>query len=380
MKTVRFQTPGAIIAGNGCFSEVSKQIIELGKIKSILIVTSPSIVRQGFATDLLNSMTKVGIASKVISGVMREPTVQHIEELHEQLDGQVFDVFIGLGGGSVLDVTKLLAVLSTGKQMLADIIGIDRITSRGVPTILIPTTSGTGSEVTPNAIVTVPEEQLKIGVVSQHLYAAMVFVDPELTLSLPPAITAATGMDAFTHALESFISNKANPISDMFALESIRLLSKGMVEAYHNGQSLQARESMLYGSVYGGMALACSGTAAVHALAYPLGGRFNVTHGVANAMLLPHVMAFQLAAIAPRLDLAANAMGLSDKDGAEQVLQCIINWTAQLHIPQNLRDFGVTPDDIGELAIRASQVTRLLNNNPKALSITDMESIYRKLL
>jgi alcohol dehydrogenase class IV len=308
--------------------------------------------------------------------------VQHIEELYTKLAGEAFDAFIGLGGGSVLDVTKLLSVLGTGTgQKIVDMIGIDKVVSQGSPTILIPTTSGTGSEVTPNSIVTIPEEQLKVGIVSSHLYAAMVFVDPELTLQLPRTITAATGMDAFTHALESYISNKANPLSDMFALESIRRLSKGMVEAYQDGQSLLARETMLYGSVYGGMALASSGTAAVHALAYPLGGKFNITHGVANAMLLPHVMAFQLDAIAAKLVPVAEAMGLGGgKGAAERVLQCITDWTAQLQIPQNLLVFGVTEADISGLAASASKVTRLLNNNPKPLALEDMESIYRKLL
>lgn len=199
-------------------------------------------------------------------------------------------MLIGIGGGSVLDGVKLLSVMRTNDSSIRDMLGVNLVTKLGLPTILIPTTSGTGSEVTANAIVTIPEDELKVGVVSEYLLPALAVLDPELTISLPPKLTASTGMDAFTHAFESFISNKANPISDVFAAEAMRMIASSLVDAYENGYSLEARESMLLGSMYGGMALSSSGTAAVHALAYPLGGKFGIPHGVANAMLLPHVI------------------------------------------------------------------------------------------
>lgn len=251
--------------------------------------------------------------------------------------------------------------------------------------VLIPTTSGTGAEVTPNAIVTIPEEELKIGIVSNHLLPALVVLDPLLTVGLPKPITAATGMDAFTHSLESFISNKANPLSDMFALESIRLIASSIVEAYENGSSVEAREKMLVGSMYGGMALTSAGTAAVHALAYPLGGKFKIPHGVANSMLLPHVMEFNLDACTERLALVAEPMGLavsglSAEEKARKVIEKISEWTATLEIPQDLQAYGVVEEDIPSLAVSAAQVTRLLNNNPKKVSTDEMEAIYRRLL
>ncbi len=233
----------------------------------------------------------------MLDNVEIEPTLENIERVfREDVAPHAPDALIAIGGGSVLDAAKLFAVMLTNDTPLRDLLGIDKVTHPGKPMVLVPTTSGTGSEVTPNAIVTLPDEELKIGVVSRHLLPTLVILDPLLTLSLPRPITAATGMDAFTHSLESFISTKANPISDAFALESMRLIAGSIVEAWQQPESVRARGDMLLGSMYGGLALTAAGTAAVHALAYPLGGKFQVTHGVANAMLLPHVMAFNLTA------------------------------------------------------------------------------------
>ncbi|WP_272943195.1 iron-containing alcohol dehydrogenase [Pseudomonas asplenii] len=292
---------------------------------------------------------------------------------------------MAIGGGSVLDAAKLFSVLLTNDTPLRSMLGIDNIARAGIPTVLVPTTAGTGSEVTPNAIVTLPDEALKVGAVSRHLLPTLVLLDPLLTLSLPKAITAATGMDAFTHALESFISTKANPVSDGFALESMRLIAGSLVESYEQPDSVRARADMLLGSMYGGLALTAAGTAAVHALAYPLGGQFHVTHGVANAMLLPHVMLFNQDACADRLKRAACVCGIArEEDSAEQaagkLVAQIVEWTHRLQIPQDLRTFGVEDQHIPELAIAASKVTRLMVNNPKAMSLEDIEAVYRCLL
>lgn len=203
---------------------------------------------------------------------------------------------------------------------------------------------------------------------------------------MPPAIIGATGMDAFTHSFESFISNKANPICDMFALESMKLLSQSILEAYHEGTNVHARHKMLLGSTDGGMALTASGTAAVHALAYPLGGKFHIPHGEANSMLLPHVTRYNLDKIQDRMAIIAKEIGLIKDDtiSADKAVELLIeqmeSWTQELAIPQDLKAFGVKETDIEELALAASKVTRLLNNNPKTLDIKDIEELYRKLL
>jgi alcohol dehydrogenase len=380
-----YQTSGKIVGGSHCLKEVSAHLSMLGDIKSALILTQPSMIRQGFADELRRQLSRKGISAQVETGIKPEPTARNIEEVRDRLRPESFDLYIGLGGGSVLDAAKILSVLRTNDHPISELIGTDRVKQPGIPTVMIPSTSGTGSEVTPNAIVTLPEEELKVGIVSRYLIPRLVFIDPELTIGLPQPITAATGMDAFTHALESFISNKANPISDTFALESIRLISSGIAEAYHNGSSIIARERMLVGSMYGGMALSSAGTAAVHALAYPLGGKFAIPHGVANSMLLPHVMEFNMDAVAIRLVSVAEAMGLNKVDSkkghpAERVITQIQQWTQELQIPQNLESYGVTAEDVPSLAEAAAKVTRLLNNNPKSLSLADMQSIYSKLL
>jgi alcohol dehydrogenase class IV len=382
----QFQTADHIISGADSLKNIGDYLHLLDReLHRALIVTQPTMKRLGFVEQVKNDLAKHGIESDINIAVLPEPTLQSIEGVFESIKHQQYDLLIGLGGGSVLDAVKILSVLATNNQSLKDILGTDLVKEPGIPTLLIPSTSGTGSEVTPNAIVTIPDEELKIGVVSKHLLPNLVFLDPILTLSLPRPITAATGMDAFTHSLESFISNKANLISDMIALESIRLISASIVEAYQNGSSIEAREKMLLGSMYGGMALTSAGTAAVHALAYPLGGKFKIPHGVANSMLLPHVMKFNMDAIEERLSLVAEPMGidtreLTAREAAEKVVEKIVEWTNLLEIPQNLKEYGVTEEDVSSLAISASKVTRLLNNNPKELSLEDMETIYRKLL
>ncbi|MGG3196126.1 iron-containing alcohol dehydrogenase [Priestia aryabhattai] len=385
-KLYQFQTANHLIAGPNSIEKVGEHLSLLGtEVKSALIITQPSMKRLGFVEKLIHQLSDKGVSAYVNIDVLPEPTVENIEEVFQAISKEQYDVLIGFGGGSVLDATKILSVLQTNNQSIRELLGTDLVKNPGTPTILIPTTSGTGSEVTPNAIVTLPDEELKIGIVSKYLLPKLVVLDPVLTLSLPRPITAATGMDAFTHSLESFISNKSNLISDMVALESIRLISSSIIEAYQNGNSVEAREKMLVGSMYGGMALTSAGTAAVHALAYPLGGKFKIPHGVANSILLPHVMEFNMDAIEDRLFLVAEPMGIkiegfSKTEVAQKVVNRIVEWTNVLEIPQNLKEYGVKEEDVPALALSASKVTRLLNNNPKEVSLKDMEGIYRKLL
>ncbi|MEF9673019.1 iron-containing alcohol dehydrogenase [Pseudomonas sp. PCH446] len=346
--TYHFQTVKNIIHGPGSLEQLGEKLYLLDTpLKQVLLVTQQSMHRLGVTAKIKEQLTRRGIAVQTIDNVEIEPTLENIERVfHEQVAPFAPDALIAVGGGSVLDAAKLFAVMLTNDTPLKALLGIDKVGNPGKPMVLIPTTSGTGSEVTPNAIVTLPDEELKIGVVSRHLLPDLVILDPLLTLSLPKAITAATGMDAFTHSLESFISTKANPISDTFALESMRLIAGSIVEAYQQPDSVRARGDMLLGSMYGGLALTGAGTAAVHALAYPLGGKFHVTHGVANAMLLPHVMAFNLDSCAGRLKRAACICGValesdSDEAAAGKLIEQISEWTATLNIPQNLREFGV---------------------------------------
>lgn len=387
MTTHHFQTVKHIVHGAGSLATLPDKLALLDTpVERIALITQPSMEALGIVDRVIESLNAKDVDVRIIRGVEPEPTIGNVETVfNEQIAPFAPQAILSIGGGSVLDAAKLFAVRLTNDEPLRNWLGIDLIKRPGVPMILVPTTAGTGSEVTPNAIVTLPDESLKVGIVSRHLLPQIVILDAELTLGLPKPITAATGMDAFVHALESYISTKANPISDMYAMESMRLIGANIVEAYENGQSLKAREGMMLGSMYGGLALTAAGTAAVHALAYPLGGMFNVTHGVANAMLLPHVMAFNLDAIEGRLSNVARALDLvakadTDADAARKLIDKMEEWTAAVDIPQDLRKFGVSEEHLDALAVAASKVKRLLGNNPKALTLDDMKSIYRRLL
>ncbi|MBR8400065.1 iron-containing alcohol dehydrogenase [Burkholderia cenocepacia] len=387
MTTYHFQTVRHIVHGAGSLATLPDKLALLDTpVKRIALITQPSMEALGIVDRVIESLDAKDVDVRIIRGVEPEPTIGNVETVfNEQIAPFAPQAILSIGGGSVLDAAKLFAVRLTNDEPLRNWLGIDLIKHPGVPMILVPTTAGTGSEVTPNAIVTLPDESLKVGIVSRHLLPQIVILDPELTIGLPKPITAATGMDAFVHALESYISTKANPISDMYAMESMRLIGANIVDAYENGQSLKAREAMMLGSMYGGLALTAAGTAAVHALAYPLGGMFNVTHGVANAMLLPHVMAFNLDAIEDRLANVARALDLASKadtdaDAARKLIDKMEAWTAAVDIPQDLRKFGVSEAHLDALAVAASKVKRLLGNNPKALTLDDMKSIYRRLL
>lgn len=386
MNLYTFQTANNIVTGNHAIDQLFGHLDQFKNIDSVYIITQQFVQRLGYLDAIKSQLDKANIAYACSMDVEKEPTASNIEKLYQSFLEDEHQLIIGIGGGSVLDAAKIVSVMKTNLTPIKEMVGIDQIDHPGIPIILIPTTSGTGSEVTPNAIVTFPEDQLKMGIVSRHLLPDLVIIDPMLTLSVPPDITAATGMDAFTHALESFVSNKANPISDMFALEAIRLIGGYIQTAYERGDDIEARTAMMFGAMYGGMALTSAGTAGVHAMAYPLGGQFNITHGVANSMLLPHVMAFNFDAIVPRLACIGHALqlepcsDLSLNRRAESVILWIEEMVNILNIPQNLAAFGVTKDDVPELAKAAHQVKRLMDNNPKLMGIKDIEDIYYRLL
>lgn len=378
-----FQTARKIVSGPGSLDSIGDLVSGFGA-KKAAILTDPGIVKTGLVDRPKALLEAAGLIVDIVAGVIPEPPVGLIEELYAGLKDKGFDLLVGIGGGSSLDVTKILSVRLTSGCPVQDFMGPETVKKPGLPMVLIPTTAGTGSEVTPNAIVTLPDQELKAGIVSHHFLPDLVILDPMLTLGLPKHITAATGMDAFIHSLESFISKKANPFSDTFALRSMGLIGKSIRKAYFTGGDVEARHDMLVGSMLGGMALTAAGTAAVHALAYPLGGKFGIPHGVANSMLLLPVMEFNFEAIIEQLAEVAGAMGLalggSTSCKAQAVMDEIGSLVKELEIPQSLQRYGVKEQDLDALAAAASQVTRLLGNNPKAMSVTDIKAVYSKIL
>ena len=280
----------------------------------------------------------------------------------------------------------ILAVLLAHDLDLRDVLTKKvEIGARGLPTVMVPTTAGTGAEATPNSIILVPEDELKIGIVSPLLLPDAVILDPLLTLSLPPAVTASTGMDALTHAIECYCSRKGNPFSDLYALEAIRLIARSIRRAVADGQDVAAREDMLMGAYWGGVCIATSSTTAVHALAYPLGGKYRIAHGLSNAVLLPSVMAFNQGAARARFADMARAMalpvqGLGEEAAADAFVQALRQLNADLGIPATLGPLGIEARDIPGLVEGAAKVTRLLDNNPRVMSRADMHALYTALL
>ena len=284
---------------------------------------------------------------------------------------EAVEAVLGIGGGSALDVAKLTAALARGGPPVREVFGINLLAGRELFLVCLPTTSGTGSEVSPNAILLDETDQMKKGVVSPHLVPDAAIVDPFLTLSVPPAVTAATGLDALTHCIEAYANKFAHPAVDHYALEGIRLISANLLRAVQNGGDAEARAALALGSLYGGLCLGPVNTAAVHALAYPLGGRFHVAHGVSNAVLLCEVLRFNLPHAAERYAKVAAALGAegngSPLSAAQRGVEHLARLTQLCGVPQRLSELGVPREAIPSMAKAAMQVTRLLKNNPRSV-------------
>jgi len=268
-----------------------------------------------------------------------------------------------------------------GQEPLREVFGIGLLRGRATPLVCIPTTAGTGADVSPNAILLDEAERLKKGVVSPHLVPDMAICDPELTVTMPPPVTAATGIDALVHCMEAYANKHAHPTVDVYALEGIRRIGRSMETAVKNGADRNARADVMLGALYGGLCLGPVNTAAVHALSYPLGGEYRVPHGVANSLLMPHVFRFNLPAMPERYaDIALAlgcAAGATPLATAEAGLQRLADMSRNCGIPQRLRDVGVPESDLPRLAQESMKVTRLLKNNPRELTAADAEQIYR---
>src|SRR5690606_26071184 len=287
------------------------------------------------------------------------------------------DGVVGLGGGSAMDVAKLVAALADGRQAFADVVGTDLLFERRLPLACIPTTAGTGSEVTPIAIIEDTEAQLKKGVVSPHLVPDFAYLDPELTRTMPRGVTAATGLDALTHCIEAYANRFAHPVVDNWALEGIRLTGLYLERACADGNDMEARAGMLRASHLGGQCLGPVNTAAVHALAYPLGGEFHIAHGVANSLLLPHVLRFNLEAAPARYAAVAEALGVArsgdDEADALAGIERIEALSAALGIERHLSAFGISQNTVPHLAAAAMTVQRLLVRNPREVTEADAQ-------
>ncbi len=378
MNLLTLLQPKRIVFGNGCATKCA-DYLATEKFRRILVVTSSPVLST--IEPFKQSLEAGGAGVTVYSNINVEPTTRMFHEVLDLAKAQEPDAVIGVGGGSAMDVAKLVAALARGNQRIEDVFGINLLAGRDIFLACLPTTSGTGSEVSPNAILLDERDQLKKGVISSHLVADAAYVDSLLTLSVPAAVTAATGLDALVHCIEAYANKFAHPVVDLYALEGVRLIGANLERAVRNGHDLEAREKMALGSLFGGLCLGPVNTAAVHALAYPLGGEFHVAHGVSNAVLLPHVLRFNLSAATERYAAIAEALGVgrgtSPVETALRGVERLSELSVHCGVPQHLSELGVPLDAIPRMAKAAMTVTRLLKNNPRELTEKDAIDIYR---
>lgn len=367
-----------MVFGEGCLNEITDEIGERG-LERLFILTIPPVLPG--ITGLISRLEENGVSVEIDTSIAQEPGYADFERLIDHARKVRPDGVIGIGGGSVLDMAKLVAAQLNNTQSLAEITGINKLRQRDTFLACIPTTSGTGSEVSPNAILLDEKEQLKKGIISPHLVPDSVYTDPLMTVSLPPEVTAATGLDALTHCIEAYANKFAQPLIDVYALEGIRLISSSLVEAVNNGENIAARSDMAMGSLLGGLCLGPVNTAAIHALSYPLGSRFHIAHGLSNALLMPHVIAFNLPSAPERYAAVALAMGCREMDSpmdtALEGLAFMKKLMIDCQVPRHLSEINIPEKVIPEMAADAMKITRLLKNNVRELTVEDAIDIYK---
>ena len=380
MKQITLLQPQKIVFGTGCIQTLVEDYKKMG-LQRLFVLTAPPI--RPLIEDTLAELKSAGVNIEVFQDIVAEPTVNDFKKILEVARQFKADSVVGVGGGSVLDVTKLIAAFINSDQQVKDCFGTGFIKQKGLWFACLPTTAGTGSEVSPNAILLDERDHLKKGIVSPFLIADVAYVDPKLTWTVPAKVTADTGMDALTHCIEAYTNKFAHPSVDIYALQGIRLIAANLEKAVKNGQDQEAREALAFGSLYGGLCLGPVNTAAVHALSYPLGGEFHIPHGLSNAILLPSVMKFNMPANIKRHAEVAIALGCqpgkNDEETAQRGVDFIYQLADAVGIPKKLTDLGIPQTAVDGMAKAAMQVQRLLKNNPREVTEQDARDIYNSL-
>jgi len=382
MTPFTFNTSKSIQFGAGLLQRIGN-LARTHAGERVMLVTDPGMMRTGIVERALDLLKKSGVSVELFKDVAADPPESVILQAVDIATRTKVDGVVGLGGGSSLDVAKLVSILTLGKEELKQIYGVGNAKGPRLPLILVPTTAGTGSEVTPISIVTTGNNE-KMGVVSPVILPDIALLDPELTLGLPPHITAATGIDAMVHAIEAYasISPNNNPVSRMLATQALTLMGRSVLRAVQQGSDIEARSDMLLGSMLAGQAFANSPVAAVHALAYPLGGHFHIPHGLSNALVLPHVLRFNVkTSPRPYTELAPFVFpSLAQFEGQERAAAfCdeLAVLALACGLQPNLRAMNIPEDFLPRLASDAMNQTRLLVNNPRPITKSDALAIYR---
>ena len=376
--------PKNVLAGEHALEEI-KTVIPAAT-KKVVIFTDKGIIKAGLVKLLEEVLMDLGFPYTIVSDIPAEPTYEQVQKVVDQFKAEEADFIIAIGGGSAMDSAKLASILSTDDYGVKDLLDNPLLAKKQVASLLIPTTAGTGSEATPNAIVSVPEKNLKIGIVNAEMIPDFVVLDARFIKNLPARIAAAPSVDAMCHAIECFTSKKRNPFSNSFALEAFDLIFNNIVEATLNPDAMEAKKKMLIAAFYAGVAITASGTTAIHALSYPLGGKYHIAHGVSNAILLMPVMKFNEPAIKEYLAEAYDRVvhdgdkSLSVDEKSQYIIQEMDRIVEVLQIPKSLTEFGVPKSDLEELVASGMEVQRLLVNNMRPVTADDARAIYQQVL
>ena len=382
-QNILFQTP-TIIFGIDAINQIGEQAKKLGAGR-VLLITGPRVEKAGVADKVRSLLEAVGVTVQVNiqDRDTPEPATDVVERTAAVARECNCDVIIGVGGGSILDVSKMASALLTNPGKTEDYFGREKVPKRGKPTIIVPTTSGTGAEVTKHAIFLERASNVKKVVASSNLLPNVAIVDPLLSMTCPPAVTASSGIDAYIHAAEAFLSKNANTITDALALEAISIITKWLGPAFADGQDREARYHMSLGSLMAGMVLNNSGTSLVHAMAYPVGGEHHTPHGVTLSALLIHCFDYVAVAKAEKMAALARAMGepvdgLAPREVVDRVLEAIHFLIKSVNLPASLTDLGISREttDIHQWAVEAHKEQRLLTRSPRVLTVEDIELIY----
>lgn len=373
--------PTKLRFGADAVQDLGDMVKEFGASK-VFLVLDPGLKSANLAEKISAPLEDAGIPFVIFDHVDPEPGLLLADEGYSLAKEFGADCVVGAGGGSAMDVAKAISILLTNGGKAEDYLGLGKIKKPGVPKIMIPTSAGTGAEVTFTAVFINEKTKSKGGMNGDPLYPDAAILDPLLTISLPANVTAYTGIDAFTHALEAFTSTQAHVISDMYALEAMDLIFQNLGKAYANGSNIEARANMLMGSLLGGKALATAGVGLVHAMAYPLGGMFNIPHGLANAVLLPYVIEYNIIGAPEKYAAVADLMecdikGLAAKDAARCLVDALYQLNMEVGIPANLQELNIPEDKIPEMAKIALTVTRPVENNPRSPTLEDVIGVYR---
>lgn len=375
--------PHQVFAGADALSNIT-ELLKMHQVKQLAIFTDKGIWDAGLLELPLQFVKAAGVSYIVLDDLPAEPSYGEAQRLVDQCRNHGADFIIAVGGGSVMDTAKLSSILMTDAYGIKELLDQPLLGKKQIRTLMIPTTAGTGSEATPNAIVAVPEKQLKIGIVNQEMVPDYVILDARMIKKLPRRIAAATGVDALAHAIECWTSKKANPFSDLYARQALELILGNIDEACDDENAMDAKTKMQLASFYAGVAITASGTTAVHALSYPLGGKYHIAHGVSNAMLLVPVMTFNEPACRDRLaavyDLCIRGGETTVEGKSRAVIARLGSIVEHLDIPTSLSEFHVPSSDLEQLVDAGMQVTRLLVNNMREVTADDARRIYQTIL